>query len=128
MRPIRNTSSGTKLFLHHPPLGQTTRIYSLCGTLPEDVFEFTNMNQSFVKLFPNPSSNSLTFQINLPDNINDYELIIIDANAKEIKRERVYSSTNKIVIDASNFSSGHYLYSLCTKTKAYQSGKFMVTK
>jgi hypothetical protein len=128
IKPIRNTSAGAKLFLHKGIANIDVHIYSLCGTLPEEVFDFMNINQSFVKIFPNPSSSSLTFQINLPDNINEYELVIWDNNAKEIKREKVNLRNDKHFIDISSFSSGTYYYSLCTKTKAYQSGKFILTK
>lgn len=127
IKPIRNTSAGAKLFLHHGQ-GQAVNIYSLCGTLPEDVFDFTHLNQSFMKIFPNPTSSTLTFQITLPDNINEYELVVLDNNANEIKREKVGLGNDIHVIDVSNFSSGTYYYSLCTKSKSYQSGKFVLTK
>ena len=130
MMPIENTSAGTKLFLHHVTVGngQAVNIYSLCGTVPEDVFDFKHLNQSFVKIFPNPASGTLTFQIILPDNINEYEIVIVDNNTREIKREKVGLGYDKHVIDVSNFSSGTYYYSLCTKSKAYQSGKFVLLK
>jgi hypothetical protein len=128
IRPIKNTSAGAKLFLHHPLLGQTIRIYSLCGTLPDNVYDFSNANQSFIKIFPNPTSNSLTFQIDLPDNLNEYELVIVDNNAKALRREKLHLLNNKYSIDVSNFSSGTYFYSLCTKDKTYQSGKFLLNK
>jgi len=108
--------------------GQKIYIYSLCGTLPENVFDFTYFNQSFVKIFPNPSSGTLTFQIIQPDNINEYELVILDNDAQEIRREKISHGIDKFVIDVSSFSSGTYFYSLCTKSKAYQSGKFILTK
>ncbi len=129
LRPIRNTSSGAKLFLHIPGgNGQLTSIYSLCGTLHVDGFDFSEVNQSVVKLFPNPTTGSLTFQISAPDNVNEYELVIVDNNAKELRREKINLRNDKYVIDVSNFSSGIYYYSLCTKNKAYQSGKFVLNK
>lgn len=128
IRPIRNTSDGAKLFLHHPPLGQTIYIYSLCGTLLEDGFDLTNTNQSFVEIFPNPSSSSLTFKINPPNNTDEFELVVVDNNAREIKRGKVNRQDNRYSIDTSNLSNGLYYYSLCTKNKSYQSGKFIITK
>ena len=128
IKPIRNTSSGANLFLHHGLGNQNVYIYSLCGTLTEDIFDFTKMNQYYIKIFPNPTSNSLTFEINPPDNINEYELVIINNNGKEIKREKVDFNNHSHVIDVSHFVSGIYYYSLCTKSKAYQTGKFIITK
>jgi hypothetical protein len=129
-RPIINTSAGAKLFLYYPSNTNNLNIYSLCGVLPEadNIFDFAQLNQSLVKIFPNPASNSLTFQINLPDNMNEYELIIIDNNAKEVRKEKINSSSNKYVIDVSTFSSGNYFYSIRTNEKVYKSGKFTITK
>ena len=129
IRPIINTSSGAKLFLQKYNAGyEQIFVYSLCGTLPTDVFDFTSLNQSYVKVFPNPSSMTLTFQISPPDNMNEYELVIVDNNAREMKREKVNLRNLNYVMDASNMSSGTYFYSLCTKNKSYQSGKFILTK
>ena len=68
--PIRNTSDGVKLFIQKYTPEQQLYVYSLCGDLPVEIFDFKQLGQSFVKIFPNPASGFLTFQINLPDNIN----------------------------------------------------------
>lgn len=128
IQPIRNTSAGAKLFLHKGISNGKVYIYSLCGTNPTDIFDYRSVNQSMVKVFPNPTSGTLTFQINPPDNMNDYELVIFDTNAKEVRREKINSGNNKYVIDVSNYSSGAYYYSLSTKDKTYKSGKFILTK
>ena len=127
-RPIRNTSAGSKLFLYYPSNTNNLHIYSLCGALYQSVFDFNNIDKSFVKLFPNPTSGSLSFQINLPDNLNEYELVVLDNNANEIIREKIYFGKNKKDLDVSNFNDGVYFYSICTKNKVYQSGKFVITK
>ncbi len=128
IQPIKNTSAGAKLFLQRTNNSGKIHIYSLCGTLPTDVFDFKTISQYFVKIFPNPTSGTLTFQINPPDNINEYELVILDNNAKEVSREKVNLKSNRHEIDISNFSNGTYYYSLCTKDKTYKSGKFILTK
>ncbi|MHB8402882.1 MAG: T9SS type A sorting domain-containing protein [Bacteroidia bacterium] len=128
IQPIRSTSAGTKMFLQGITTSSKIYIYSLCGTYKNNIFDYRNANQSVVKIFPNPTSGTLTFQINPPDNMNDYELVIFDTNAKELRRERINSGNNKYVIDVSNFSSGAYYYSLSTKDKTAKSGKFILTK
>lgn len=126
---IVNTSAGTKMVLTSYASGNEQNfIYSLCGTLPTDVYDLTQQHRSYVTVFPNPTSSTLTFKINPPDNKNEYELVIVDNNAREVKREKVNSQNRNYVINASNMSSGTYFYSLCTKNKSYQSGKFILTK
>lgn len=126
-RPIRNTSAGAKLFLYKQPSGPY-HIYSLCGTLPTTGLDLTPTSQTFMRVFPNPTSGSMTFQINPPDNINQYDLVIVDIGGQEITRQKVIPSDNEYTIDFSDLSAGTYIYSLCTKNKAYQTGKFIVTK
>lgn len=131
VRPIMNTPNGAVLFLAIPDssglvIGEN--VFSLCDSLPEQINETTLFNKSFVNIFPNPTANTLTFEINPPDNINEYELVIIDNNAKELKREKINKGSNKYTIDVSAFSGGAYFYSLCTKNKAFQTGKFIITK
>ena len=129
IKPIRNTSSGTKLFLQKHSGGQTTIfIYSLCGSLVEDISDLTFHYQNYVTIYPNPTASIINFRINPPDNINEYELVIIDNNAQEVMRNKINSRNVEQEIDGSNLNNGIYYYSLCTKTKSYQSGKFIINK
>jgi len=127
IRPIVNTSTGTVLFIQKTGLGYNkVYVYSLCGSLPTEVFDFTsNQAIAFIKLFPNPSSQLLTFEVHPPDNMNEYELVILDNNAKEVRREKVLGNQT-FTINVNDYSNGTYLYSLCTKSKSYQSGKFIL--
>ena len=128
-RPIINTSDGTKLFLQKGNAGYVQIfIYSLCGTLPNDIFELPLKDQIYVTVFPNPSSSTLTFKINPPNNMSEFELVIVDGNARELKRERVNPQNQTYVFDSSNITEGTYFYTLCTKNKSYQSGKFIILK
>lgn len=129
LRPIISTSAGTKMILQKCcNLPEPVYVYSLCGTLPTQVFDYSGNNYSFIKLFPNPVSNELTFKINLPDNLNEYELVLVDNYAREINRLKLNSPIGTYTIDVKNLPSGSYFYTLSTKTKSYQSGKFIINK
>ena len=126
--PIINTSSGTKLFLQkyeHARLDYL--VYSLCGTLPESVYNFPG-SVNYVKIYPNPASMVLNFEIDAPNNQEEFDLVIFDATGKEYNRVNVAATQNKYMLDVSKLSSGTYIYSLTTKDKAYQTGKFVITK
>lgn len=128
--PIRNTSDGTKLFLQKlDPNGTSTQlyIYSVCGTLLTENFYLPTQQTTFVTgVYPNPSQQQVNFRINLPDNINNYQLVITSGNATEVKRQLITNSSDIQTLDVSAFSSGTYFYSLCTASKVYQTGKFIV--
>jgi hypothetical protein len=130
VKPIVNSSSGARLFVLRTfqPWTGDIYIYDLCGEVPTSMEEFTSVNNSFVKVFPNPTSGSMTFEINPPDNAKEYELIILDNESRVLKRKQIGIGEYKFTIDLKDFSSGNYIYSLCTKDKSYQSGKFIITK
>jgi len=81
-----------------------------------------------VKIFPNPASQQLNFELTLPDNTNQYELVIMNGNSQELKRENTAISGNRFAIDVKDYSSGTYYYSLASKNKILQTGKFILTK
>lgn len=126
--PIRNTSNGTKLFLNkYDPNGrQKIHIYSLCGELPTKTYDLPISKDYIVKIYPNPTSKYLNFQINLPDNRHRYELFIFDSNSKEIKREYIDNTKINYSIDVSDFSPGTYFYSIRNEYGSYKSGKFIL--
>lgn len=126
--PIRNTSDGAKLFLQKLNPNEHIYIYSLCGELPVDIFDLAQYQPSFVNVFPNPGMGLLTFQINITDNMQEFDLVIVDGNAKEIKRMKIEPQTKKYILDTENLSSGFYYYSLCNKNKVFQSGKFILSR
>ncbi len=130
VRPIINTSAGTKLLLQkYDPRGQPEELYySLCGTLPESVYDFSQGNRSYVKVYPNPSSMLLNFEINAPNNQEEFQLIIFDVTGKEYNRVTLASAQYKYTMDVNTLSSGTYIYTLNAKNKVYQTGKFVITK
>jgi len=127
--PITNTSAGAKLVLAKVNSGhEVDYIYSLCGTLPEVSINYNPIQPSFITLFPNPTSTILKFQVNLPDNINVYDLVIVDNTGKEVKRVQGNNLERIIYINVDDLNNGSYIYSLCTKNKNFSSGKFIISK
>ena len=129
--PIRNTSDGTKLWLQKwNSITNTPKmyIYSLCGTLPINYYDFSDQDKQFVKIYPNPASQQLNFNIVFPNNQEEFQLVIFDSNSKEKKRENISMLHGNYSLDVKNLSSGIYFYSLVSKNKVYQSGKFILTK
>ncbi len=130
IKPIIKSSDGTKLFVQkrNTQYGTGLLIYALCGTPPEGIYDFSEHNKSFVKIFPNPTNNELNFEIIPPNNQEEFQLVIYDVDAREQKRQSLALSQNKYSLDVSNLSSGTYFYSLVSKRKNYQSGKFIIAK
>ena len=121
---ITNTSDGAKMMLMRSDY--KFFVYGLCDDLPVNIIEI-NQSTSYVIVFPNPSSNQVNFNINPPGNIDNYVLTIFDAAFQTIKNIKLNGET-KVSLDCMPLSSGTYFYSLQSKNKVYQTGKFIITK
>jgi hypothetical protein len=142
MRPIMNTPSGAKLMLQKNfAASNTTRVqvYSLCGFLPcvaqcgnevtsVGLQEQKTMAGSFVNVFPNPSETVINFAFDLPSNTKEIEMKILDVSGKLIKTIKIDSSQRSCQLDNTGFVPGLYFYSLSSKDKILQNGKFVVSK
>jgi hypothetical protein len=129
IRPIMNTEDGAKLFLYYPSNTKDLNIYSLCGSLPTGFNIIINKNEySIINVFPNPSTGLINFQINLPDNIFKYELIIYSSSGNELIRKPINGSVINNYFDLNVFSSGNYFYKLISETEEKVVGKFIIQK
>ena len=129
MHPIMNTPAGAKLLLFNYDNNgnQQTFIYGLCGTLPENITEI-NQSSSFVKVFPNPTSGKINFEITAPSHSEKYELTIFNAAFQVIKTTEIIGADTQLSLDSESLSSGTYFYSLQNKNKIFQTGKFILSK
>jgi hypothetical protein len=130
LHPIMMTPEGAKLYLfNYDSIGFYERnfVYSLCGTLPEMLTE-VNQSGSFVKVYPNPSSGRVEFEILSPSHEQECELMIFDSNFRTVKREVITGTNNQINLDNKSISSGTYFYSLQNRNKVFQNGKFVISK
>ena len=125
IQPIYSTPAGTKLMLMNV-WTNIWNVYSLCGTLPESISE-VEQGYNYVQIYPNPTTGKITFQIETPSNIENYELTIYNASWQKIKTENCIG-VKTLTIDNNNLSSGNYFYSLQTKNKILQTGKFIIAK
>jgi hypothetical protein len=129
LRPIVNTPNGAKLFLlksdtsGFPP---TVDVYSLCGTLTQ--FSMTSLSEisSYVKVFPNPTSGQIYFRFDLLD-LNDCELNIYDTSGNIVQNISLNSLSNELHLNVHQFNSGQYYFTLKSKNKMLQNGKFIIT-
>lgn len=129
LRPIINTPQGTKLFLDIlNPSGLGIKIFSLCDELPTSYLNLPSYTPSYLKLYPNPTGGELVFDIDYPSNIEDFQLQVIGANGQVFKQENIPRGQTRYILDITDLSSGTYFYTLASKRKAYQSGKFVLTR
>ncbi|MFT6503001.1 MAG: hypothetical protein ACJASQ_003133 [Crocinitomicaceae bacterium] len=121
-KPIINTPTGAKMFLFDP--AGNYHVYALCGELPTSISEI-EYEKNAVLVFPNPSTESVTFEISSPTNIGKCELIIFNSMMQSISSQSIEGET-KITKPISEYSSGIYYFSFKSNSKVIQTGKFVV--
>ncbi len=130
VHPIMNTPLGTKLYLfNYDSVGYYARIiiYGLCGTLTESINEISQTD-TYVKVFPNPGSDNVNFEITSPSSYQEYELTIFNSAFQTVTSKKINGIKTKIDVDRNHLESGVYFYSLSGKNKVFQTGKFIIAK
>ncbi|HYV92045.1 MAG TPA: T9SS type A sorting domain-containing protein [Chitinophagales bacterium] len=129
IRPIENTPDGTKLMLSkgNGSIGDSTYIYSLCGILPLIVDE-NSITVNYVKIFPNPTNEIITFEINPPSNQEQFVLTIYNSSFQIVEEKKLTDKNYQLDINKHSLASGTYLFDLRTDRKVFQTGKFVITK
>jgi len=101
-----------------------TQVYSLPGTLPEGVIAFGG--KALVdKPFPNPASGHITIPYQLPEGINQGEIILMNETGQVINRYKVDRTFHELVIQTTGMPRGMYLYQVNTDHGSIGSGKFL---
>jgi len=116
-QPIRNTASGTKLFVENSVTSEY-KVYSLPGTLTCDPCgsvsglqnPTANSERASSKVFPNPSKNTATIEYKLPLGIGSGLIRIYNQEGKDIKSYRIGEAFNNISISVEDLPSGQYFY------------------
>jgi hypothetical protein len=126
-RPIFNTPDGAKLLLFEPGYQDSIYVYSLCGVLPTAIGEIS-LDNSYVQIFPNPSSGVINFQINQPNNQDEFKLTIYNSSFQKVVETNIIGKYFQLDIKQKSLAADTYLFELRTGYKVFQTGKFIITK
>ena len=128
-KPIVNTPNGTKLFLSDNKYsGQDSLyVYSLCGNVPVSIKEMSTQ-EKVVSVYPNPSSDKINFDFNLPIKSGNLKLIIYNSLFKRVKEVNLDENCIHFYLNNNEFIGGSYFFELRSKDKVYETGKFVISK
>jgi len=127
-KPIFKTPIGTKLWLiRNCCIQDSIWVYSLCGDIPTVVYD-NFLDESYVKVFPNPTNGIINFQITQPSNQEKFKLTIYNSSFQKVDEANIIEKNYQLDTKQKSLSSGTYLFDLRTENKIYQTGKFVLTK
>ena len=82
----------------------------------------------FVQIFPNPTDGIINFQINPPNNHEQFQLIIYDSSFQQVEKTNINGTNYQLDLKQKSLAPGTYLYSLKSDKSIFQTGKFIITK
>ena len=128
MYPIYNTPNGTIMIMSMQ--NGHANVYSLTGHLSASIQPINNSsnNQMLENIYPNPSTGNTTIEFNLPQGVNQGEVIIYTMQGQELKSYKVDNTFHTLLLNNSEFHAGTYFYQLQTASGASGAKKMIVIK
>ena len=132
--PIVKTSTGTKMVLiagydtitYQP---NAYKVYSLPGVFYPTVVYNPSQVDNQMELsnpFPNPTINTTRIDYELPNGVNQGEIVFYNLQGSEEKRFKVDRTFNTLLISTSDLAAGTYYYQLQTTAQNSEGKKMMV--
>jgi len=127
-QPIFSTPTGTKLWLHNTwGLQDSIWAYSLCGELPANISD-NLIGESFVKVFPNPTTNLINFEITMPNSFDKFNLTVYNSSFQTVHKANVTGRNYQLDLSDHALPSGGYFFDLRSGDKVFQTGKFVIAR
>jgi hypothetical protein len=121
---LKNTDQGAKMILSYVTR-EIIKVYSLYGT----VFKVDEKNPDYIShLFPNPSSDKVKIDFNVPGNEPNLVLSIYTIDGKLINQLNISSKLTPLQLDVSTLDPGVYLYRIHNETFSTPTNKFIVKR
>ena len=99
-----------------------TNIYSLPGSLISAILFPENQPNLSLNAYPNPAKDIIRIEYQLPAEIKDADLYIIDSNGKAVKTFQIDGHSDYLALNIEDFSKGVYFYfieynNICSKSQ-----------
>jgi hypothetical protein len=130
--PIYNTPNGTKMILSYT--NGHAKVFSLPGSLTsccntENIISLAEQRRSSVSnAYPNPTNISTRIDYELPNGINEGEIVFYNLMGTEIKRFKVDRTFSTLLVSTKELAAGTYYYQLQTTGDSSGGKKMVVIK
>jgi hypothetical protein len=81
---------------------------------------------SFSNAYPNPSTNNITIDYKLSNNVNNAQIKIVNLLGSVVKTINLKSSDNRVTFNVSNLQKGIYFYSIILNNEIYKTKKLII--
>lgn len=87
-----------------------TNIYSLPGSLVSALNFSSQQTDSFLNAYPNPASDIVRIAYELPENVKDANLYLIDATGRPVRNYQIDNHIDNLALNVNDLSAGVYHY------------------
>ena len=94
---------------------------------PESIADFNSIDV-FSNAYPNPASNVVSFDYNMPFNVNSASVAIYNMMGQEVVRQELNLGGSRADINVSDLNEGVYFYSLIVNNQTVKTNKFVVSR
>ncbi len=94
---------------------------------PESVEDFSAAN-IFSNAYPNPANNTVSFDYNMPFDVNSASVSIFNMMGQEVVKQNLNVSASRVDINVSDLNEGVYFYSLIINNQTVKTNKFVVSR
>jgi hypothetical protein len=102
-------------------------LLSFQGKAQSNKLPFDNGGNKIVKLYPNPASSRINFELQHPNNDQVYDLIVFNFLGKQI--DQIKNVNARTTVELDKYYSGIYIFQLRDRQGTLiESGKFNVVK
>ena len=85
-------------------------------------------NKVFSNAYPNPAKNMVSFDYNMPNNVQTASVAIYNMMGQEVLRQDLNIGGSRLDVNVSDLTDGVYFYSLIVNNQAVKTNKLVVSK
>ena len=93
----------------------------------EAIADFNSVDV-FSNAYPNPASSTVSFDYNMPYDVNSASIAIYNMMGQEVVRQNLSIGGSRADINVSDLNEGVYFYSLIVNNKTVKTNKFVVSR
>ena len=94
---------------------------------PESIVDY-NSADIFSNAYPNPANNTVSFDYNMPYDVNSASVAIYNMMGQEVVRQDLNLGGSRLDINVSDLNEGVYFYSLIVNNQTVKTNKFVVSR
>jgi hypothetical protein len=116
------------IFIENYPNDSISVIFKF-NTSNVGVGDYLNINENLIsKAYPNPASSMVSFDVDIPSQIRDANIIIRNLLGTEVMNYNVTARHGRVNIPVNHLKEGFYFYTLATGVYPLQTGKITIKR